>query len=79
MDTVKEKPKEKEVMPKMKPGVSRVVVEVALPKIDGLKRKIHWLHDHNYRVNFWNLTAERIVKSHYVIVHEDKTTTIRND
>ncbi len=79
MNEVKEKPKETESVPKMTSGVSRLLVEARLPEIAGLKRKIHYLHDHTYRVNFWNLPSGKIDKSHYVIVHPDKSLTIHDD
>lgn len=79
MSKVKERPKEKESSPDMKIAVSRMLVETFLPKVPGLSRKIHYLHGHNYRVNFWDLVTGKIVKSHYVIVHPDKSLTIHDD
>ena len=79
MSEVKEKTKENESVPKMTSDASRLLVEAFLPEIPELKRNIHYLHDHNYRVNFWNLVTGRIVKSHYVIVHPDKSITFHDD
>lgn len=77
MDEVKEEVKES--TKKMTTGVSRLLVETSLPEVPEWTRKIHYLHDHNYRVNFWKFATGKIMKSHYVIVHPDKSLTIHDD
>lgn len=79
MNKVKEKPKESKGVPKMTSGVSRLLVESFLPEVPGLTRKIHHLHDHDYRINFSDLVSGKIVKSHYITVHPDKSLTIHDD
>ncbi len=79
MSEVKEKAKESEDIKTMTSRNSRILVETRLEEIPGLKRQIHYLHDHNYRVNYWDLVTSKIVKSHYVTVHPDKSLTIHDD
>lgn len=79
MDQVKEKPKEGTNVSKMTTTASRLLVEIYEPEVPGLNRKIHYLHDHNYRVNFVDPVTGEMMKSSYVIIHPDKSVTIHDD
>lgn len=79
MDQVKEKSKEGKAVSKMTTAASRLLVEIYAPKVPGLNRKIHYLHDHNYRVNFVDLVTGKMMKSNYIIIHPDKSVTMHDD
>lgn len=75
METTVAKPKQ-QIQPAVKaPSLERdmLLIENKYPTKEGLRRRIHHLWDHFFRVNYHNLTNGNIPESHFIFISADNT------